>query len=182
MLLSLSGADCKSLLENSSLLLQTVATNACHPGSEKLPEQLYETSQTSTGLWITAVLWRHCLWFKGNWHFMCSSGMAKMEEGEKSRQEKHCWQVKERQAKANPRQEPKGNLKGRTLSPQVKQAAAVQHTAPGSLQLRYHNTGGEGLWLYTATVWQGQFLLHSLHILMFQRHCPMPALRTQVNF
>lgn len=112
----------------------------------------------------------------------CSSGMAKMEEGEKSRQEKHCWQVKERQAKANPRQEPKGNLKGRTLSPQVKQAAAVQHTALGSLQLRYHNTGGEGLWLYTATVWQGQFLLHSLHILMFQRHCPMPALRTQVNF
>lgn len=51
--------------ENSSLLLQTVA-NACCPGSEKLPELLHETSQTSTGLWICAL--EICsAWFKGNW-------------------------------------------------------------------------------------------------------------------
>lgn len=82
--------------------------------------------------------------------------MGKMEEGDKSRQEKHCWQVQERQEKAKPKQELKGNLKGKTLSPQVKQTAAVQYTAPGSLQLSYQNMGGEGLWLYTPSVWQGR--------------------------
>lgn len=148
--------------------VQTVATNACHPGSKKLPEKLYETSQTSTGLWITAAYWRYTLASS-----KATRGWVRWRK-ETSRQEKHCWQVKERQAKANPRRELKGNLKGKTVSPQVRQTAAVQYTAPGSLQLSYQNMGGEGLWLYTPSVWQGRRISPS-----FPAH--FNALKTLLN-
>lgn len=49
------------------------------------------------------------------------------------------------------------------MSPQVKEIATVQYTAPGTVPtLSYQNMGGKGLWLRTSSVWQGRWVTPSL--------------------
>lgn len=52
---------------------------------------------------------------------------------DKSRQEKHGERVKERQAKANPREGVKGRTQRQNIISPGKETAAVQYTAPGTV-------------------------------------------------